>query len=212
MTESKQPNNSEDFFCSCHCHCNRPKLRCGSPNHKLKCGHCVSVSEELRKAYETLKSQQEFFDLLIAYEALKVEIDGQIPKVNLVKTVKALIAAARLVEREELKSQRWTFPTSGKTANTSDQSRRELEEWETKFSKYYGAMFECGDFEELMKHVKALLAAQDLISRAAQKEADAGIAEKAHENCQSSYLNLYCETCYGAYLAQQKILKQGNNP
>lgn len=32
--------------------------------------------------------------------------------------------------------------------------------WEKEFGKFYGAMFECGDFEELMSKIKSLLFSQ----------------------------------------------------
>ena len=32
------------------------------------------------------------------------------------------------------------------------------EDWDARFSKYYGAMFECGDFEQLMTDIRQLLA------------------------------------------------------
>lgn len=42
----KQPSvnsgevEKEAIECFCHCHCDRPRLRCGSPNHQQKCSHC----------------------------------------------------------------------------------------------------------------------------------------------------------------------------
>lgn len=47
--------------------------------------------------------------------------------------------------------------------NTGEQIREyakptpAVEDWEEQFSNFYGAMFECGDFEELMNKIRSLL-------------------------------------------------------
>lgn len=51
--------------------------------------------------------------------------------------------------------------------------REEHTEWEKEFNKYYGVMFECGDYEQLVEDIRALLKDQrERIAEKIEKEID----------------------------------------